>query len=193
MKIKIITYLLLFVCFYSYSQTNFNKGIYTSWETLRANTPDHALQSEVVYKKVTTDQQKAEPHRIAVIKNDAKQSILAFSDGKELFFNEQKPDLKNKPFFNHVTMYGDRYGVYSSLFVIGINKNLGVGNFPMHCNVKGLELIDFKNGNVTKILNKGDLKNLLQNDQELLKRFKKEANKHRKIRVYLLEYLIRNS
>ena len=193
MNLKSITYLLLFILFSSHAQTNFKKGIYTSWETLKANTPDSELQSEVVYKKVMTDKEKVEPHRIAVIKSDAKRNILAFSNGEELFFNAEKPELKNKPFFNHVTMYGERFGIYNSLFVIGINKNLGVGNFPMHCNVKGIELIDFKNNTITKVLNTSDLKAILKNDPELLRRFKKESKKNLKISLYLLEYLVRNS
>lgn len=193
MKLKNCIYILFFVFTISSAQSTFKKGMYTSWESLQKNTPDVELNSKVLYKKVTNNKQKLEPHRIAVIKSNSEKRILAFSNGNELFFNARQPELKNKPFFNYVTLYGDRYGIYSSLFAIGINKNLGVGNFPMHCNVKGIELVDFKKGAITKILNTNDLKSLLVNDPELLKRFKKESKKNQKIKVYLLEYLLRNS
>lgn len=193
MKLRLSISVFLFAFAVSIAQVSFKKGMYTSWEALTKNSPEIELTSQVAYKKVMSDQEKLEPHRIAVIKSDSKKNILAFSNGKELFFNAQKPELKNKPFFNHVTMYGERFGIYSSLFVIGINKNLGLGNFPMHCNVKGIALIDFQNKSITKVLNTSNLKAILKNDSELLKRFKKESKKKQKIRVYLLEYLIRNS
>ncbi len=193
MKAKFVSFILLLTFFDVAAQTSFEKGIYTSWQSLRSNTPDLELNSKVVYKKVMTDGQKSDPHRIAVIKNESPKPILGFSNGKELFLNARQPELKSKPFFNYVTMYGDRYGIYSSLFVIDFNKSIGVGKFPIHCNVKGLELVDFKNGSITKVLNTSDLKTILKNDPELLRRFKKESKKHRKIRVYLLEYLMRNS
>jgi len=181
---------------YCQKQRIFKQGIYTSWEQLLSNTPQHPLPVKIQYKKIRTYNIVDEIHRMAVIeisKQKAKElgEVFAFSNGKELFINENGPNLSSGPFFTVVEMHGENYGVYNDLFSIGLNRKIGVGNFPMYCKVSGTNIINFSKQSITKVKGRNSLKKLIASDQELLKEFQSEDDKNSMIKLYVIQYLLR--
>lgn len=181
---------------YGQEQRVFKQGIYTSWEELINEVPKHKLPATIQYKKVRTYNILDEIHRIAVLevskeKADKIGGVFAFSDGKELFINEKKPNLSQNPFFTVVEMHGANFGIYNDLFSIGLNKKIGIGEFPMYCKISGTNIIDISNKSITEIKNKKDLKKIIASDKELLEQFQSEDDKNEVIKLYIIQYLLR--
>jgi len=149
--ISILFTILISVLTYGQEQRIFKKGVYTSWEELTSNSPKFELPKTIQYKKIRTYNILDEIHRIATLEVSKEKAnkigaVMAFSNGKELFVTGKKTSLSKKPFFTVVEMHSENVAIYNDLFSVGLNKKIGLGEFPMYCKISGTNINQFISG-----------------------------------------------
>lgn len=177
--------LLALYCDYSNSLI---PGFYNTFSELINNTPSNKFDYPI---KTQIEKTEGVENRIYSIDINrlARRSIgkvYGFSDGKSIYLSSEQQKVKSHSEFFKAEDIG-RYYYFKSKQLVPMS----VGNVVTILKFAVEYIIDKNTGEIT-VLNKSELKNLIENDTELLERFLSEKKKTNMLKKYLVEFLDRN-
>jgi hypothetical protein len=170
---------------YLQNENNLKAGIYKNFEEMKYNNPSGEFVYRVTTKSKKYNQDQLYLYSIDIDKRKARSigKVFGFSDGKNVYINENSPSLGPSTEFVKVE-FMDRYYYYENIQPIVIPTGTTV--------VTVLKLVqkvkDMNTGEVT-ILNNKSLKELIAGNPQLLNEYDNESQKNRKLKEYLIRYL----
>jgi hypothetical protein len=196
---KLFLPLFLSLCLFGNSQkliiddsVTLHKGIYKTFDEFKFNCPsipfnDYKVEPKTLCKE-TIFADSLIAYEIILSKEEKKKikktGAFGFFDGSNIYVRE----TSYAP-YSHYFKKLYNLGLYS--YFEGIKKNISVQNNFNYTTAPSNTIIgkaiDINNGEIIE-LTKSSLKSILENDEELLNRFKEEEDKKDKIREYIIEY-----
>lgn len=170
---------------YLQNENNLKAGIYKNFEEMKYNNPSGEFVYQVTTKSKNYNQGQLDIYSIDIEKSKAKSigKVFGFSDGKNVYINENSPSLRPGTEFVKVETL-NRYYYFQKIEPIVIPTGTTV--------VTVLKLVqkvmDMNTGEIT-ILNNKNLKELMADNPRLLNEFDKESQKNTKLKEYLIRYM----
>ncbi|WP_108869775.1 hypothetical protein [Aquimarina aquimarini] len=171
--------------------SNLKKGIYKNFDEFKYNTPSIKLDYEILVKNVKYgaigNKKIITYYRLDVTKEQAKSigTIYGFCDGKHVYINEYKVQLRPKTTFSQLDFVGE-YCLYEGIGSTGmptVNNGFGISN-------RIYKILNINNRKVS-VLTKRVLKKIISDDPKLLAEFKKRRKKYKILKRYFLKYFER--
>jgi hypothetical protein len=161
-------------------------GIYKSFEEFKCNKPSVDFKYKTLESKMEYESKKEFTfYKIDIEKKSAKAigKVFGYCDGGTIFINEENPKLGPNTLFRKIEMYG-KYSYFEDI----INTPIITGQTTMVVNSLVSKLLNNETGEII-ILNQKKLKEIINDDVELLTRFENEPKKDENIKKYIREYL----
>jgi hypothetical protein len=165
------------------------KGIYKNFNEFKFNSPSLPLEYGITAIKGTNGSKTIyDTYLLSITKKEAKKidNIFGFCDGENIYFREQfndkkfRPILKDKTRYDKIKFLGLHSIYYGSSMTNDINGGMSRGI--------SLKAININTGDVI-YLDQKSLKEILQDDAELLESFQIKTRKTRRNSETRLEYL----
>jgi hypothetical protein len=167
------------------------KGIYKNFDEFKFNSPSipftYELTTITKYEGTFQTGNSMLVYKINISEDEEKNlkkiRVFGFCDGENVYFNEYNKKLQSNTEFNKIQFIG----LYS--YFEGFLIRIYTSSNGMTYSTKTLigKAININSGEIID-LTKSSLKSILENDEELLNRFKEEDDKKDKIREYIIEY-----
>ena len=181
------------IAIYLQNDTLFNTGIYKSYRELKENKPSIEFNYQISAKMrgygILNASGQIPYYRLDIEKEQCNSigRILAFSDGRNLYINEDNPKISPKTEFVR-TEYLGRYLYFEERG----STMIFIGNVPSTSYFPDQKILDINTGVVID-LNKKTLQAIIADDIELLDQFKSDPNKVKNLKEYLIKYLERQN
>jgi hypothetical protein len=171
---------------YLQNGNNLRAGIYRSFEELKYNNPSVEFTYGITAKSRKVNQEQLDFYRMDIDKRKARDvgKVIGFSDGKDLYINGNSPSLRPAVEFVKAEIL-DRYYYFQDIETIIIPSGTTVVTAPRLVQ----KIMDMNTGKITT-LNNQNLKELMADNPPLVNEFDKETHKNRKLKEYLIRYLV---
>jgi len=170
---------------YLQNSNNLRAGIYRSFEELKYNKPSGEFTYQITAKSRKVNQNQLNFYSLDIDKRKARTvgKVIGFSDGKEVYINQNSPSLRPGTEFVKAEIL-DRYYYFQVIETIIVPTGTTVVTAPKLVE----KIMDMNTGEVTT-LNIQNLKELMEDNPGLINEFDKETNRNRKLKEYLIRYL----
>jgi len=170
---------------YLQNDNNLKAGIHRTFEELKYNNPSVEFAYRITARSRKANQEQIDFYSIDIDKSKAKDigKVIGFSDGKEVYINENSPSLRPGTEFVKAEIL-DRYYYFQNIETILIPSGSTVVTAPRLVQ----KIMDMNTGKITT-LNNQNLKELMADNPGLITGFDKETHKNRKLKEYLIRYL----
>lgn len=194
---KITAYILFFLLASHYGQsqnlikddTLYKAGIYKTFEEFKFNSPSIVFNYKINIKNKGYGtlglEGRMDFYRIEIERKVAKSmgNVFGFSDGRNVYINEEYPQLGPRADFSKIQYFG-KY-CYFEGFAYTVVYTPSGSTTVAEVDEK---MIDINSGEVIH-LRKKTMRELLANDPKLLEEFNNETQKNKKLKAYAIKYI----
>lgn len=183
--------------YYGYGQevisgnSKLKAGIYRSFEEFKYNNPslefDYNIRTKERGYGFLNSEGWVQFYKIDMERKETRTigSVFGFCDGRNVYINEDNPDLQKNTEFAKVEFYGE-FCYFEGVSYSYMTTGAGMGATATTSRTE--KILSINTGKVT-ILSKSLIRKLLAIDKELLSEFNKEKKKRKKLKKYFIKYL----
>lgn len=170
---------------YQQNEKNLAQGFYRNFEELKYNNPSVKFNYPITEKTRKYNGHTISTYRVNIDKRAAKQTgkVLGFSNGKDLYLNENISLLSSSTDFIKAEFIG-KYYYFEVARLIPVSSGTTMVLVPK----VEQKIMDMNTGEVT-ILNKKTLQAIIADDGQLLSEFKSSSDKNQNLKEFLMRYM----